>query len=320
MTNTVGLSIDGSDSSDSSISSNEGGGLSSSLWGSVSLENDEIKPTMTWDMEGTTGTGTADSPLNRQGSSASLPLLPSECDPNSTLVIISSGRPAYRSRARRRLEEISRASASDTEEEFLTDSHAHRHHHHHHHHRHPTRRTLKFFMALTATALVCISQGSKNESRRSLSDGSQREEIVFFSAEEQQKLKAKELPKFYLPKLETTSRVSDKNKNKNGSLRQLRSNNSNSNKRRPNVALARSHESLPVFGQVPTRPETVERFYLGKDDDDAKHYSPPQPCLSWTTVIAGMALMGMVFDTMWKEFRRFGIIRDSNRLEQERRL
>ena len=91
-------------------------------------------------------------------------------------------------------------------------------------------------------------------------------------------------------------------------------------KHRPNIALARSRESRPVFGQgVPAYTETsnnerkIERFVMS----DTEPFHPAKQETSWTSWIAGFALVCMLLETGYKEYRRW---RTNSALEQERRL
>jgi hypothetical protein len=162
---------------------------------------------------------------------------------------------------------------------------------------------------------VSVTNAAVSSSRPPVS--SIREEVEFpllrQQQEKQKRQKMREaLPKYYLPKLDTqpqtTITMTD------GEIRNL--------KHRSNVALARSHESRPVFGQVPPLNESsgkrkVERFFLDNKETSESNKNRPPPATAWTTWLAGFALFCMLVETGYKEYRRCRI---DMSLEAERRL
>jgi hypothetical protein len=277
----VGLSIDSSESCSSDLSDSEG---SYSIWAKpvkssqTPLPERHASRSLDWSEV---------SPLERDESASSLPLLDSD---------FSSGPPSYRSRMRRGLEEL-RSAAEEEELESVDETTTRS--------RHPR---VNFRLCLMLCALTLVSLSLRDVSSRP-HVSVRREEVAFPLYQQEQKRLKKELPKYYLPKVEThqTANVPPQG---GSNLRNL--------KHRSNVALARSHESRPVFGQVPQEKapkedRKVERFVL----KEPKPYHAPPQYTSWTSWLAGFALVCMVLETGYKEFRRCRI---DTALEEERRL
>ena len=311
----VGLSIDSSSESCSSdLSDSEG---SFSIWTKQPPE----KRSLSYDC---TDNNNLILPTRRCESRSSLPLLLMNVASSSSRSSANSPNKSYRSRIHcRRLEEMQHHPAAatavdhsedDDEEEDRSENVAtttrcsHR--------RHP-RVNLRFGLMLCALTLVSLSLRDVSQSRPTHNVSTiPREEVAFplhLQQQEQKRLNKEFLPKYYLDQNNM-----DPNTNvvvPAGNLRNL--------KHRSNVALARSsvQNSRPVFGPESSPKEEeeedrkIKRFVL----HDPKPYHPPKHhTFSWTSWIAGFALVCMFFETGYTEIRRCRM--DTGALEEERRL
>ena len=199
--------------------------------------------------------------------------------------------PSRRTRTRRRLEKFRSAAEEDLESAetsgFRRPSHS-----------------IRILFSLCLLSLVCLSP--RDSSSRPHGSHFRREEITFPLHKQGQKRLKKELPKFVFPKLESHQTRKDSKSGDDMQIPRLRS----------SLALARSHhESRPVFGQrsqeAPER--KLEQFVM----EESKPFYPQRHHVSWTSWIAGVALVGIFLETGYKEYRR---CRLNATFEEERRL
>jgi len=116
-----------------------------------------------------------------------------------------------------------------------------------------------------------------------------------------------ELPKFYFPKIDQPNTYWIR-----GSTSAGRSGN--------NLAMARSQQPRPIF--IPDTPlpdggfrKPLERFVFDSQERNQKeeqqrserHVLDKDSSSSWTSWMASLSLIGVLFDTGWKEYRKYRI-------------
>ena len=287
----IGLSIDSSDSSSGDSYYSQ----ASHTEHFISWHDDsDLEPphTLAWDEESQDFSpleGTLFIPCQNHKTN-SLPLLPSQLSPEDGMPADGQEqtRPAYRSRARRRLESQQLPLVPD--EEPLRE-------------RSPGS-TLRFFLVLLAMSMVILSEVRSSSPRYEF-----RKETIELPMDSQPlKQNLPDLPKFHLPKMET-----GQSGNAESGPAALRS------ARRTNFALARAHDHPhPVFGMPPqplkeaeTNPNSKERFHLLEaPSPEMPRTSRPTP---WATYIAGLALVGFLAETGWNEYRRSRMVSEEER-------
>jgi hypothetical protein len=170
------------------------------------------------------------------------------------------------------------------------------------------------------------------------SSGSRREEVAFPLGHSDAMMHGEtkhDLPKFYLPKLESAgdggklSKASESAR-KDWSIGQTDNASSHLRQHRSTTfAMARSREARPIF--IPDQPlpdggfrKPIERFVFDPTEQQKLHreqqqqrgmYSRRSKTLSWTSWLASVAFVGILLDTGWKEYQRCRLLQ-----EQERRL
>jgi hypothetical protein len=201
---------------------------------------------------------------------------------------------SFRSRMHRRLERL-RAEEEESEGVEVL--------------RHP-RVPVRLCFILCALTLLSMSLiRTEGATRPPLLDV-RREEIVFplhqpqsSSQAKRPSIRSEQLPKYYLPKLELEGPPSATEATRNS-------------KHRFNVAMARSQERRPVF-EPNVVDRKVERFVLDNTKINPHATALQPPTTSWTSVLAALALVGMLVETGYKEYRRCRI---NTSLEEQRRL
>lgn len=199
------------------------------------------------------------------------------------------------------------------------------------------RGSSRFAVLLCALTVVALSVHDRMEasSRQFMqTSGSRREEVAFPLGHPDEILmsslsskssspgeKAKKLPKYYLPKLESDGSL--KRNAITAEVAKLRRN----PQRGSNFAMARgSKEARPIF--VPDQPlpgggfrKPMERFVFDPEQqqrqfEQQQEYERTKSgrnALSWTSWLASMAFIGMVLDSGWKEYYRCRMIQEEQR-------
>jgi hypothetical protein len=199
-------------------------------------------------------------------------------------------------------------------------------------------------LLLCAFVLVMLSVRDGVETSRhyrpSLSLGSRREEIAFpfhgmsssSSMSRQEGLgtpqhdRISNLPKYYLPKIESTGGSLRATSSRLSTIQEGQSSSNRSRQQHQqysNIAMARSSQARPIF--VPDQPlpdggfrKPVERFIFDPQQQPTLEYQrinngPRRKGLSWTSWLATLAFFFMLADTGWKEYRRCRIIEEEQR-------
>ena len=134
-----------------------------------------------------------------------------------------------------------------------------------------------------------------------------------------------ELPKFYFPKPDPSNANVNSNANSNANANGMIRGSSSTSAIRPNLEMGRLQQPRPIF--VPDIPlpdggfrKPLERFVFDSQQgrEQQQQYQRNQRLVldndsssssssSWTSWMVSLTLIGMLFDTGWKEYRRYRI-------------
>lgn len=268
----LGLPIDYSESSGSSSCSwghTDDESLENPFWVDILGDRRHVPPTDVWDDEESATL----SPLQTTGASLegkSLPMFPSDY---SSCESSSIDRPCeFRSRIRRRMEQLEQESLSSTcsedEDDFVSREN-------------PPRPKWRIYLALVAITMMVLSHTRPPR----LFVEIRREEVALGHLRNH--IKSHKLPKYFMPKFDSSAQASLA-----AAASPATTDNQAAGTNRANFALAQtSKASRPVF----------ERFEFREEEEPL---APPlaQP-YSWTTYFAGITFFCLLVETTYKECR-----------------